>query len=634
MTTGPRAVDPRAVDPRAVDPRAVKRPRRGFRLPPAIVAAIVTFVVLLATYLGTAAPDLTFWDAAELTTAAQTLGIPHPPGTPLWVLLGRVAAIVFVGAGPARAVTLLSVWTTASAGALGAAMATRWIGARGAVAAAVSAGAMMTVWANATEVEVYSASLLLAVAMLFSGDRAGRHDITNEQRARWRSLLVFLAALAVPLHLSALVALPAATAFAWRGAKPSARDGFIWAALAALALSVVAVLPILAARGPALNSGNATSLHALWSLLSREQYAVAGLWPRAAPMWLQVGNVFEWADWQVAFGLSPRAEPSWARTTISVLWLWLSALGLRALWRHEARVGRAMALLVISGTVGVAVWLNMKAGPSYGAGVLPASALHEVRERDYFFALGFWGWGILAGAGIANVAIRLGTRIPQIIAPAVLALAAVPLLANGPVMNRGVEPVASLPRAYGRLLLDAVPNGGILFTAGDNDSFPLWYLQQIEEYRTDVSVVVVPLLGAEWYREQLSAARAVLTRALVAPRLPIDTLLRAISARAASSRRAVRVSTMLSRADRDRIDPTVGWAFEGLVYSPADGLSAGRVALDMRTLLTARDRVPPSLLQPLPVWADGSAFHVQQLLRCTRVDRLDDPLLVSACGGA
>ena len=115
-------------------------------------------MVLLATYLGTAAPDLTFWDASEFVTAAQTLGVPHPPGTPLWVLMGHLAALAFREAGPARAVTLLSVLASALAGGLGAAMATRWIGARGAVASAVGAGVMLSVWNNATEAEVMVAA--------------------------------------------------------------------------------------------------------------------------------------------------------------------------------------------------------------------------------------------------------------------------------------------------------------------------------------------------------------------------------------------------------------------------------------------------------------------------------------------
>ncbi len=610
------------------------RTRRAIKLPPSVIASVVTFVVLLGAYLSTAAPDLTVWDASELATAAHTLGIPHPPGTPLWVLIGRVATLVFSSAGPARSVTLLSVWATAGAGALGAAMATRWIGARAAVAAAVGAGTMMSIWASATETEVYAVALLLSVAMLAAGERAGRQEIAADARVRWRALLAFLALLSVPLHLSALVALPAAVAFAWRGSRPRIGEVLTWMALGALALSAVAVLPLRAAQAPMLNSGRALSLGALFDVLTRAQYDVAGLWPRMAPLWIQLGNVFEWADWQVAFGLAPRPEPTWARTTLSVLWAWLALLGARALWRHDQRVGRAMVMLVGCATVGVALWLNLKAGPSYGAGVLPESALHEARERDYFFALGFWAWGMLAGAGMGAIAQRLARLLPAAVATAALALASVPLLANSTVMNRTREPVASITRGYARLLLDAVPMGGVLFTAGDNDSFPLWYLQQVEDLRTDVTVVTVPLLGARWYRQELASRTTLLDRTMTDPTVSLAAAMQQIVARANASRRVVRVSALLAAEQRRLLDPAVGWALEGLVYAPDSTLPPGGLGLDIPALNAARERVPPSLLRSLPAGSDAGARQLHALLRCTTITQPSDPLLVSACGGA
>ena len=80
-------------------------PRARFQLPPSVMAPVLAMVVLFSAYLATAAPDLTFWDASELVTAARTRGIPHPPGTPLWVLMAHLAGTVFANTGPARAVT-------------------------------------------------------------------------------------------------------------------------------------------------------------------------------------------------------------------------------------------------------------------------------------------------------------------------------------------------------------------------------------------------------------------------------------------------------------------------------------------------------------------------------------------------
>lgn len=590
-------------------------------------------MVLLGIYLSTAAPDLTFWDATEFMAAAHTLGIPHPPGTPFWVLLGKCAAMLFGSAAPPRAITLLSVWSAAITGGAAALMTARWIGARGAVVSAVMAGTMLSVWNNATETEVYAVSLLASVLMLLAGEYAGRHDTTENDRRRARALMAFIGGLAVPLHLSVLVAVPAAVAFAWRGPRPTWRDVLAWGALAALGVSAVALLPLYSAQNPALDSGNPETWQALLAVLRREQYAVAGLWPRMAPLWLQLGNVFQWADWQVAFGLHPYPTAHPARTSLTVLWVWLAILGLRHVWRHDARVGRAMLLLVLSASFGVAVWLNMRAGPTFAVGLLPSGTPHEARERDYFFVLAFWGWGLLAGAGLSAMATALGKRLPAAVAMLPLALVVVPVVANRTVADRTREPMATLPRTYARLMLDAVPLRGVLIAGGDNDSFPLWYLQQVEEYRPDVTVVTVPLLGATWYREML-VDRQLLAAEAVARWPGQGAALRSIMIRSEGARRAVRVSTLLSRSDRLLLDPARGWVLQGLVYAPDRVLGAGRTGLDLPALLRSRASVPIGALQPLPPGADPAAQTAQELLRCTQVSTPADSLLVSGCGGA
>ncbi len=589
-------------------------------------------MVLLGIYLATAAPDLTFWDAAEFMTAAHTLGIPHPPGTPLWVLMAKVATKGFGSAAPPRAVTLLSVWAASLTGGAAAFAFTRWIGARGAVVAAVIAGTMYSVWNNATETEVYAVAMLVSVAMLLAGEYAGRDDASPEQRQRGRALIAFLAGLAVPLHLSVLVAVPAAVVLAWRGERPGPRHVAGWAALFALGFSAVAVLPLLSARNPVLDSGNPETMASLVSVLRREQYAVAGLWPRRAPLWLQLGNVFEWADWQVAMGVYPHPEPAVARTVLSVSWAWLGVLGLRRLWRFDARVGRGMAVLLASGTVGVALWLNLRAGPSFGVGVLSPDAAHEARERDYFFALGFWAWGLLAGAGLSAVASALARRVPAPVALLPFGLALVPVLANRPVADRTREPVATLPRTYARLLLESVPGNGVLVAGGDNDTFPLWYLQQVEDVRPDVTVVTVPLLGAAWYRESLVRS-GVLSRELASRWAGAEATLASVMQHAGHRRRPVRVSALLEAADRRRLDRSTGWALHGLVYAPDSTAAAGATVLNARAMRASRDQVPADALMALPPFADPAARTAQELLRCATVQRLTDTLLVSGCSG-
>jgi hypothetical protein len=164
-------------------------------------------IALLAVYALTLAPDVTFWDAGEFIAAAHSLGIPHPPGTPLYVLLlsawTKLVPLPF-----AIATNLFSAVATAFAAGLTARLVERATGSGAmAFASAIAAGAMSSVWLNATETEVYAASLALGVLMMHTAERAGQ-----DEHPRWTVLTAYLMALAVCLHLSALVAAPAAIA--------------------------------------------------------------------------------------------------------------------------------------------------------------------------------------------------------------------------------------------------------------------------------------------------------------------------------------------------------------------------------------------------------------------------------------
>jgi hypothetical protein len=149
-------------------------------------------------------------------------------------------------------------------------------------------------------------------------------------------------------------------------------------------------------------------------------------------VWLQLVNFFEYADWQVALSLAPRAAPALARTAVTVLFIALGVAGCAAHRRMDRRSWLAFVVLLLGASLGLVAYLNFYPGYSLGYGILLADMRHEVRERDYFFVLAFWTWGAWAGIGAVSLARRLGARA----AIAGVAVAALPLALNWNAMDR------------------------------------------------------------------------------------------------------------------------------------------------------------------------------------------------------
>lgn len=611
------------------------------RLAPAIAGALLFLV-----YGATVAPSVTLWDAGEFIAAIETLGIPHPPGTPLYVLLARVWSDALGVLPRALATNLFSAATTAAAAAsLAALLARATRQPIAAIAAAVCAGATATVWSNATETEVYAASLALSLAMLVTAECAGR-----EMGGRWSMLLAYLFAVAIPLHMSALVAVPGAVVIAslddsgrfhpsrallLAGAGIAAAGAgmvslpvmvvgvalvLAGAAKAAaplqavtvltglvLGLSSTLVLLVRSAHDPALDAGNPETWTALLDVIARRQYAPSGLWPRQAPVWVQFGNLVQYLDWQFAMGLDASVGAAWPRTPWTVLY---AALGLTGCLRHardDRRTWLALVTVFASATLGLVVYMNFKAGASYAWAFVPEAARHEVRERDYFFALGFFLWGAWAG----YAAVRLMRR--RSLMWFGLAIACLPIVLNWRVANRRREPEASLARVAARAWLAPLPQRAVLVTGGDNDSFPLWYLQLVEGVRPDVAVITSPLLGADWYRAEVATRYALLPMDAVTAPMTQAERLRVLAGRASAEKRPLAVSVFVDAARRVHL--AQGWRFDGLTFHPAVGTSG--TWLDVERALEVSRLIPADLVRHEPLdTPDRAPRFMARTLRC------------------
>jgi hypothetical protein len=559
--------------------------------PPYALAVLATLLVL-AGYVVTLAPTVTFWDAGEFITAARSLGIPHPPGTPLFVMIGHVWGALVPLAEYAQRTNLLS----ATLSAVGAgfwylvvhdtlARATqdlevhtaRLLARGGALAATLIAGFTFTMWQNSNETEVYAAATF-TIALITWLCLVWR-DIRGTVRAAHILLLIlYLAGLSIGNHLLALLVGPAVVAFMVatlrsQPAETEANRAAEWAQVAVLAgawalliggglgsttLTVIggaafAVAAVVAFRArstffalaglvvaaigvtsylflfiragqhPPINEAQPDNWDALLAVIRREQYPVRT--PLDDPtvahgpgnpgrsgtiIGLQLLNYIQYFDWQWSNSL---------RTTVRILGLELplrlaatllfASLGLRGFFLQRKSDRSAWWLLLTLWLVtglGLVAYMNFKPGFSLGYNIYPESNDHEVRDRDYFFIVSFVVWGLWAGMGLASLVRGLITRwriVPAVAAIPLAAVALAPFIGNFGTASRRHGPDARLAADFAYNLLNSLPPYGILFTYGDNDTFPLWWAQEVAGIRQDVLVVCLALAETDWYKRQL-----------------------------------------------------------------------------------------------------------------------------------
>jgi transmembrane protein TMEM260 (protein O-mannosyltransferase) len=547
--------------------------------PPYWMAAAV-FLGALVLYVITLAPTTQFWDTSEYMAAAYTLGIPHPPGNPFFVLVAHVWGLIPWAAGYAQRINLLAAVTSAVSAGCWFLIGERWLRnivpvvwprRLAALAGAFVAATAFTVWNQSVVNEkVYTLSLLsialilwlivrwddqpaggahdhylllivyllaltatnhmmgvlvgpVVMVLLFPPLKKQRAKAEEDRRIEWSQFLLFTSVWALlialglegtgPIYAAGALYL-AALAFAVLHAR-NWQFALALLGVAVVGLSVYTFLPIRAAHFPPINEGEPTNWQALWAVLTRQQYGKPSIFDN--PMYppgagnpghtlvlygQQILNYLQYWSWQFGHDWPARVQRG-----LAVLFGGIGLLGAYRHWRADRRTALAMTLLVFTFTFALIFYLNFKWG--FSQPYSEPGVQHEVRERDYFFICSFAMWGIWVGMGLATLMEMVQDwfrpRQPNdglrwAVATPVLVLALVPLLGNRLTASRAGETIA---RDFAYDLLQTVEPYGVLVTAGDNDTFPLWYAQEVEGIRRDVIVVNLSLANTDWYLRQM-----------------------------------------------------------------------------------------------------------------------------------
>ncbi len=552
------------------------------------LVGLLIFLITLVVYIATMADTVSFWDCGEFIACSFRLAVPHPPGAPLYLLVGRVFSLLPVSADIAFRINLISAISSAFTilllhltivhlvrewrGSLESSD-DWWTAIFSGVIGSLTFAFTHSFWFNAAEAEVYGPSMLftalivwLAMVWAEKSDKPG-----NE---RYLLLISYIIGLAIAVHLLNILALPfVAMIFYYKRYTFSIPSFLIMAAITAVGMlaiypGIVKYMPLIAldfgfagllgffvvmilgtywaynnrrhivslifmsvflisigyasyatiyirsGLNPNIDENNPETIENFIKYINREQYGEHSSIDRSATWknsdngkkYKSVGEFFwkyqvdhmynRYFLWNFVgmdsneFSVNPKQL--WALPLI------LGLLGMAWHFYRDWKHGFAVFALFFMTGFAIILYLNQP-DP-------------QPRERDYSYVGSFFAFAIWVGLGYAAVVDwikeyfnKQDSGLSSLTRMAVFALlfVLIPLkvfTANYHSHNRSGDFVAW---DYSYNLLMSVEPDALLFTNGDNDTFPLWYLQEVEGIRTDVRIVNLSLLNTDWYIKQL-----------------------------------------------------------------------------------------------------------------------------------
>jgi hypothetical protein len=404
-------------------------------------------LVSLAIYVVTSSPTVGPVDSGELTLAVWGLDIAHPPGFPLYTLLGWLATHL-APCSPARAANLLSaICAAAAAGAVGVIL-TRFVrSSHACIAAALCFSLGRSPWSWATVAEVYALqSLLLACTLAL---------LTGTLSGRTHAMAGYLVGLSLANHLGTAVSVLPALLLMAPLVGIAVPVGFL-----ILGLSTYLYVPARCAAGPLFNWGNACTLRRfIWHVTGKQYQVNLSLDP--------VQMVRELAAFWSAL---VRQYPP--------LLLALVAVGVVLFARRHRRASVALLVLVVGNILYCAM---------YSIG----------QDKDAYYIPSFMVLAVPLGTTMA----ALAQRLPRKASAAVLAVPVVLAIVNFSSQNRGRF---ALARDYALDALASVGDKGLLLTSDWQVYAPMLCLQEIEGCSPGIASVDVLLLRRTWYLDYIT----------------------------------------------------------------------------------------------------------------------------------
>ena len=582
--------------------------------------ALVLFFLTFIVYFNTMAPTVSFWDTGEFIATSHILGIPHPPGSPLFLLIGKFFSLIPISSDIAFRVNILSPIFSALTISLlflicnqfierlnNYASSDSFLRISSSFIASLTFAFTHSHWFNAVETEVYAFSgfitaLVVYLILIWSKNKDRDYNVI------YLMTIIYLFGLGTGTHLLNLLTIPFIALIIYFSVNKLSLKNFILTAFVALFVflmiqnGIIKGLPSLAlqigfysiliiifgivylayrsisnrntllsiittsilliiigystyftifirsGQNPAIDENNPETIEKAISYLNRDQYGSMSLLPRkfdnipskisvvGKPVHqnLEFSNIqnrdyalyepskqinflfsyqikkmyLRYFLWQFAgkgsvddsfvspFGANKNQDGvDWSQFGLPLAFI----IGLFGAYFHfRNNKYDAFSLLVLFIMTGIAIVLYLNQDNP------------QPRERDYSYVGSFMAFSIWIALGIFGfinkvneLFLEKSIKKPASYFMIIMFSTFIPLkmfLANYHEHDRTGNYIA-WDMAY-NMLQTCKPNA-ILFTNGDNDTFPLWYLQQVEGIRQDIIVANLSLLNTPWYIKQL-----------------------------------------------------------------------------------------------------------------------------------
>ena len=288
--------------------------------------------------------------------------------------------------------------------------------------------------------------------------------------------------------------------------KSAWRTAILVPVIAFIGFSVHLSIPIRSAQNPSINENKPDNFKTMVSYLERKQYGsesmIERMFERRGEWVNQFGNFRRMGFWgflSEQFGIN------------GAKFLSLFILGVFGIWeitRRRPEAGAFISVLLLLCTAGLVLYMNFADGTKFQPGI--NMDYTEVRDRDYFWTPGFMLFGLAVGIGatmLIQVLRESMAKLSPTLARPILAIScvlfAVPALAVAHNYHESDRSRNYLAFDYAWNLLQAADKNAVLFTAGDNDTFPLWALQEAYGIRKDVRNINLSLANTDWYIRQI-----------------------------------------------------------------------------------------------------------------------------------